>query len=155
MGKSRNVDTREEKIGTTGIVHIGPENDIKVDEVEVVSDVMAAKKKAEILAFMEEMMTIEVATSTDKFAEPVVEVWNDGRVQRFIRGQEMTVKRKYVEVLARAKPDGFGSQEFTDGDGNRSYRYPKTTSLKYPFRVIRDDNPRGADWLRGILNDSK
>lgn len=149
----KQVDTREEKIGTKGIVTISDDNQLKVDEVKVVSE-MNWKEKADILKFMEEPVTVEVATSTDKWAEPIVEVWNDGRVQRFPRGEAITVKRKYVEVLARAKTDGFGSQEYTDQDGNRNFRYPKNSSSRYPFRVIRDDNPRGAEWLRQILHET-
>lgn len=155
MGRKQ-VDTREQQIGQPEVVTMSAEGAaiLERDELVVVSDLKWGDKAA-VLAFMEEPVTVEVATSSDKFAEPIVEVWNDGRAQRFPRGLPITVKRKFVEVLARAKPDGFGNQEFQDAEGNMNFRYPKRTSLKYPFRVVRDDNPRGAKWLTDLLAETR
>lgn len=109
------------------------------------------QSKAELLAFMEEPVTIRLETSHDKNAAIVVQTWNDGRPQNFIRGKEQTVKRKFVEVLARAKVQSFGNVELKDADGNNTVAWPKSTSQAYPFQVIRDDNPKGRDWLKKIL----
>lgn len=156
MGRpKKKIDTTEEKIGQDGVAVLASTGKAKIEhsEIEIV-DGPEWKEKAANLAFMEEPVTIMVHTTTDKNAAPFVEVWNDGRVQRFLRGKEQTVKRKFIEVLARAKADSYQSQEFMDRDGNMNFRYPKTTSLKYPFSVVRDENPKGHDWLKKVLAEA-
>lgn len=102
------------------------------------------------LAFMDEIVEVMVFPSSDKYAEQVVDVYNNGTPQRFIRGKWQNVKRKFVEVLARAKPFNVTTPETTDANGNRTTRIDTYTGLRYPFEM-RDRNPRGASWLQGIL----
>jgi len=109
------------------------------------------KEWADQMAFNEELVTIRVHESTDKFAENPVEVFCNGIAQRFLRGQDQVVKRKYVEVLARAKMTTYGNQKITIGDGEESYVYPSHTALRYPFAVVEDQNPKGRDWLKSVL----
>lgn len=151
----RKIEAAEEQVGQPGIVTMPSDGEARLERPEIVPvDGPDWKAKAELLAFMEEPVTVVVHTSTDKNASQIVEVWNDGRVQRFLRGEEQVVKRKFVEVLARAKSDTFRSVEYMDEAGNQAFRYPKTTSLKYPFAVIRDDNPKGSAWLKKILAEA-
>jgi hypothetical protein len=109
------------------------------------------KEWAEQMAFNEEIIKIRVHESTDKLAENPVEVFCNGMPQRFIRGQEQAVKRKYVEVLARAKQTTFGNQKITIGQGEETYVYPSHTALRYPFSVVEDPSPKGRDWLKSVL----
>lgn len=151
----KKLDTTEQKVGQEGVAVLPSTGEARIERSDIqVVDGPEWKEKAANLAFMEEPVTIMVHTTTDKNAIPFVEVWNDGRVQRFLRGKEQTVKRKFVEVLARAKADTYLNQEFMDRDGNMNFRYPKTTSLKYPFSVIRDENPSGHDWLKKVLAEA-
>ena len=153
--KTRKVlDTTDHEIGQAGTVTMSSTGEAVLDkpEIQVVEGPMdAAKKhKADILAFMNEPVLVEVATTTDKYEPQFVQLWNDGRIQVIPRGIPTTVKRKYVEVLARMKTDTFRNEEYRDPDGNNSVRWPKTTGLRYPFAVIQDDNPKGMAWLRSI-----
>lgn len=151
MAKRKEMDTTDFQVGQPGIVDVPSTGDamlIKPDIKPV--DGPEWKEKAAMLAFMEEPVEVVVHTSTDKNAEPIVEVFNDGRVQRFIRGQKQTVKRKFVEVLARAKVDSFGNEAFTNDEGIQGYRHPKSVSLRYPFSVV-NDSTRGQDWLQKVL----
>jgi hypothetical protein len=109
------------------------------------------KDWADQMKFNEEPVKIVVHDSTEKNAERVVEVWNNGISQRFIRGQEQVVKRKFMEVLARAKITSYTQEKVRDEDGNESYRNIPHTALRYPFSVIEDLNPRGREWLRTVL----
>lgn len=109
------------------------------------------RSHAEELIFMEEMVEVLVHESTDKNAEPMVEVYNNGTVQRFARGRSQICKRKYLEVLARAKETSIATNEDTNRNGEKYYRVDKYTALKYPFSVIRDDNPKGQAWLKSVL----
>lgn len=102
------------------------------------------------LAFMEEFVEVNVHESTDPNAEPVVAVFNNGVAQYFVRGQNQRVKRKYVEVLARAKQTSVSTVE-NQREGNVGIK--RNTSIKYPFSITRDENPKGSAWLRGILSE--
>ncbi len=105
---------------------------------------------AKDLAFMEELVDVEVHESTDPNAEPIVDLYCNGTPQRFIRGQVQTVKRKYVQILANARQQSMTTTTKVDGD-NVVNRINKHSALRYPFRVARDDNQRGRDWLRQAL----
>jgi len=122
-----------------------------VQEVEPVSADRLSEKAAK-LAFLEEKVEVMVHESADPNAEPIVETWVNGVAQRFIRGQTQTVRRKYVEVLARAKNTGIKTNEVMDHNGDRTTAIVKHTALKYPFSVIRDENPRGAAWLKQVMS---
>lgn len=105
---------------------------------------------ADDLAFMEEMVDVRVEESTDPNAEPVVAVFNNGQSQYFVRGKTQRVKRKFVEVLARAKQTTVNTVE----DRNEgAVRLKRHTSIRYPFSMTRDDNPKGYAWLRNILSE--
>lgn len=146
------LDTREQQIGQEGVVTMKPHGDPELDKPDIqVIDGPRASEKAEELAFMEEPVTVMVLESQNEFDHAIVTIGVNGRNQNFVRGQPITVKRKYVEGLARAKPVGYRNEEYTMEDGTRSFRYPKRTGLRFPFQIVRDDNPRGADWLRKIL----
>lgn len=121
-----------------------------VQEVEVVSAHNLTDKAAK-LAFLEEPVDVMVHESADPNASMIVETWCNGIPQRFIRGQVQTVKRKYVSILANAKETAISTREARDYDGNMTTAINKHTALKYPFSVVRDENPRGAAWLKQAL----
>jgi hypothetical protein len=104
-------------------------------------------------AFMEEQVLVRVAPSSSKDDPKIVEVWNDGRPQRMIRGEWTIVRRKYVEVLARAKPFGVTTPETIDANGDRTTRIDTHNGTMYPFEM-RDKNPIGPAWLARILAEA-
>lgn len=105
---------------------------------------------AETLAFMEERVLVRVATSTEPHAEKIVEVYNNGVPQFFVRGQWVIARRKYVEILARAKPFSVTTPEAMDARGNRTNRIETHNGQRYPFEM-KDTNPLGAAWLNAIF----
>lgn len=109
------------------------------------------KDKAEALAFMEELVVVRLGQSSDPKEGLGVIVHNDGKPQLFIRGRDITCRRKHLEVLARAKPKNYDNVEFIDEDGVRKIKWPEHTGQRFSFQVTRDDNPRGAEWLRDVL----
>jgi hypothetical protein len=145
---------------------IGQDKQITLDSDKSLADIVAELNEiepagtiefgdqAETLQFMEEEVAVCVFTSTDKNAETVVEVFCNGTPQRFIRGQWQIVKRKYVEVLARAKPFSVTTPEVLDSNGDRTTRIDINNALRYPFEM-KDKNPKGAAWLHGILSESR
>lgn len=108
-------------------------------------------EKADMLRFMEEELIVVVHQTTDPAEAPMPQIINDGRSQFFIRGEEQKVKRKFVEVLARAKRTTYTQVKTKDAEGNEFYKNIPHTALRYPFAVIQDPNPRGRDWLKAIL----
>lgn len=107
--------------------------------------------KAAMLAFMEEEITVLVHDSNNPLDDPIPAVWNDGISQYFLRGKEQTVKRKFVEVLARAKRTTFSQKELPNRMGFKQIPH---TANKFPFTVVNDANPRGKDWLKGVLSEA-
>lgn len=132
---------------STGEAHIAPM------EIEPV-DGLNWQKKADTLAFFEESVEVMVHESTDKNAEVVVELWNNGRAQRFIRGIPVVVKRKFVDILARCKHTSYSQEKYQDNSGNDSIRNVPRTAVRYPFSVTQDNNPKGRDWLKKTLAEA-
>lgn len=109
------------------------------------------KKYTADAAFMEEQMLVRIAESTDPAAEKVVLVSNNGTPQRFVRGHWVITKRKFVEVLARAKPFGVTTPEIFDGNGNRTTKIEVHHGAGYNFEV-QDRNPVGRAWLNDVMS---
>lgn len=122
--------------------------------VEPVTDLCNFKDKAEALAFLEEMMIIRIHETGDPSAEPVVELGINGRKVFIRRGEDVIVRRKYVEQLLRAKPESINTRYVRNGDGDVKNMIDKTRALKYPFSIIRDDNPKGRGWERKIRSEA-
>jgi hypothetical protein len=136
----------------------GVKEDTDVGLIDVERNVHGLKEKAEALRFCEDILTINIHESSDQDApETHVFLSVNGRgagpngIPWVPRGQNVKVARKYVEVLARARPSKYGSVEKINSIGEREVVYPRTSSLRYPFSVIEDPNPKGAAWLTTIL----
>jgi len=116
-----------------------------------VSDQPFDDEKMQMLVFMDEPVTIRIATSTDKNAEQCFELNINNRAEFFRRGETKTVKRYFVDRLLRLKQTVYGQDMVINKEGIKSYIYPPSTGLKYDFAIIRDDNPLGKSWERAVL----
>lgn len=126
--------------------------DQRVEGVDI--DVIAHMDHAQQLAFLEEYVVINIHESSEKGAENPVPLWINGRGVAIVRGEDMAVRRKYVEMLLRAKPEGIETRITRDGNGNVKNHIDKTRSLKYPFSIVLDRNPRGPAWARKIRSEA-
>jgi hypothetical protein len=155
---TKTLEAAEQQIGQNTELNMpvdGPLADmVRTDQDIQIVDGPGWQDKAAALAFNEEVIEIMVHDSTDKNASKLVDVYNGGIPQRFIRGQPQRVKRKFVEVLARAKPVGLVTSVSHGDDGEVYNKISKSAALAYPFSVIRDDNPKGAPWLTKILAEA-
>ena len=107
------------------------------------------------MAFAKELVTVRVAESTDKNAEQVVEIFNSGDRMLFPRGKEVTCERRFVETMARSKITSFTQKKVKiETTGIEQYVEVPHTALRYPFQVVRDDHPRGGDWLKSVLAEA-
>lgn len=110
----------------------------------------AHQEKLLNLAFMNEMVTVYIQDTSEKNADPVFEIQVNGEKEFFIRGQTKTVKRYFVEGLARAKPVSYKNEEYTTPEGIRAVRWPSNRGLRYGFNTV-NDTPRGNAWLKSVL----
>lgn len=116
------------------------------------------------LSFMEEPVTIRIEeNSRSDFPETHVAVQVNGRsAEVFQNGQWLPIgwlpigvplitKRKYVEVLARAKSDSIKTQHDDATVATPRNTLQRRTSANYPLSIIQDNNPRGHEWLSRIM----
>lgn len=106
---------------------------------------------AQELIFNEEVIEVMVHESTDDNAENPIFTACNGVSQYFYRGVPQQVKRKFVAILASVKEHNVTTPEYTAQDGSRATGIRRTSSLKYPFSIISDPNPRGTAWLKALL----
>lgn len=108
------------------------------------------------LAFMEEKVTVVVHESTNKNDDPMPMVAVNGVNQYFVRGQNQLVKRKFIEVLARAKPEAVMTDvEVRSVGAEPVNRVLRNRAHKFPFSVVEDRNPRGGAWLSALLREDQ
>ncbi len=124
---------------------------VEAEAIEPV-DVPLESDRAQMMAFMEEKVTIHLHDPQDNNPEPIVPVGVNGKVLYLRRGQQHTLPRKYIEVLARARRVNYNTQEAVAADGSRTMQLRSTTTLQYPFTVI-NDTQKGQDWLQRIMNE--
>lgn len=115
------------------------------------------------LAFMDEPVTIRLHPSSDVNAISTFEVRVNGKGGEILRngrwfeatwlpvGEEITIKRKYLEVIARAKIDTIKTPKMAALAENPDNRPTRATSAVHTFSVIEDRSPRGAAWLTDQL----
>lgn len=68
------------------------------------------------------------------------------------RGKAITIKRKYVEVLARARYDSFQTEVLQPVNEDPINNVSSVANYTLPFQMIKDENqPKGQEWLEKLL----
>lgn len=154
---TRAFEPMEQQVGQDSVRQFETHAGMGEDEViltkpgQDIDDPIFAEKAAN-LEFMNDMVTVNIHTTNEQNAAPYFEITVNGKPMIFHRGKKYTVRRYFVEGLARAKPVNFRNEEFTMSDGVRSVRWPSSTGLRYGFSVEHDPHPRGLDWLRSVIS---
>lgn len=149
----KELDTRELAGPAKTEVHIPLEEEAEVHlEVPRATDGFRIGDHAAELKFMEEKVIIRIHPSVEPYPEDPVMVGVNGSRVYIPRNKNCIVRRKYVERLARAKVEKF-TQDVRSPIPEVMNKLTREPAQKYPFSVIRDDNPRGADWLMQILQE--
>lgn len=147
---ARTQDTREMRVGQTTHHNIPTEGNIRDADLSEQGiqtvDAVGYEDYAKALAFMEEPVTVIVHESVDPNEPPIVDLYVNGVPQWFIRGKEITVKRKYVQLLCDMKQQRISTDTGIEG-GRVVNKVNKFSSLRFPFSVREDKNPNGAAWL--------
>ena len=111
----------------------------------------ATRSKMDYLAFMNEPVEVSIQATTDNTRSKAFNISVNGKSETFVVGQTKTVKRIYIEGLARAKRTDYDNEEFTNNKMRTEYRWPQLNSQRYAFSVIQDNNPIGREWLTSVL----
>lgn len=123
-------------------------------EVEQVLGASSHRDAVALEAFMNEKVIIMIAEDNDEDALPWVVPNVNGVNQPIFRGVETVVKRKFVEVLARAINTTY-KQTLKDSADPGSIMHVPKHALAYPFTVVEDRNPDGRSWLKRIFETNK
>lgn len=145
------IETAELPIGYTTRTEPTPDNPVGAPKLVQVAERMPDQEKLANLAFQAEMVTIRIATSTDKNAEQIFELNLGGKPFFFRRGEMKTVPRYVVDHLARLKVTSYEDVEIFNAEGIKQIKHVPRTALKYDFAMVRDDNPMGEHWLKATL----
>lgn len=142
----RELDAGSEYLGATPEIELGSE---RGDVESIVTEVGVGG--VELEAFMSDVLSIMIASNGADDETPSVAVGVNGTFIYLPRDEPIDVKRKYVEVLARAKKTDY-DQTLDHSLGERMNKLNQRHVLKYPFTVISDPaGGRGHQWLREIL----
>jgi len=104
-------------------------------------------------SFMNEQVTIYVHPVSDENAPPYVILNCNGTNQPIARGVNQSIKRKFVEILARMKETKY--TQVQDNPNEPDQRHLKgRTGMCYPFDLIQDENPKGRAWLNKVMAEA-
>lgn len=121
--------------------------------------ILADKEYAERIKMGEDPIEIEIQPASEENAPTSYPAWVNGKgAEVFMNGQwlpitylpvgiPMVVKRKYVEVLARAKTDNIKTMHDEASVAQPRNEVQRRTSAVANFNVLNDPNPRGVAWL--------
>lgn len=126
--------------------------DVKDDNqiVETVAESRDFRQLAADEAFMNEIVTVHVHSSTSDNDAPHFILNCNGVNQPVVRGVDVPMRRKYVEILARMKETKY-KQVTPNPASPDAYEMHAKSGLVYPFSIVRDDNPKGRAWLQNVL----
>lgn len=147
-GKSNLGDkTIEKTLGSASTtVNVGTDQSIEVPSHEVTEAIEAEK-------FMNEIVVVEVAETTNENEPPSIILSVNGVTQPIFRGQPTPMRRMFLEVLARCKETKYNQRTANPNEPDKIELVPRT-ALAYPFQVLEDQNPRGRAWLRAVLTEA-
>lgn len=110
---------------------------------------------ADELAFMEQPVTIRLHRSSEKFAPTLIDFYVNGQCEWIPVEVNYKTKRKFVEVIARCKPDDVSTVTGSLDEESPRNEIQRYTRAKYPFTVIEDPSgSRGFDWLAKIMREN-
>lgn len=124
-----------------------------LDDAPVIETVSESKDFGQLAAdeaFMNELVTVMVHSTTDENQAPHIIVNCNGTNQPIVRGVPTKVRRKYVEILARMKETKY-TQVTPNPAAPDVSELRARHGLAYPFEVIEDPNSRGRAWLSNVL----
>lgn len=103
--------------------------------------------------FMQELLVIQIHTSTDRNAIPSVPLALNGDKVWVPRGVKVRIPRRLVGVLAQSQAKTFRTTPNPDPSADDGMIQRQSTGSSFPFSVLHDPNPRGPGWLRRVMRE--
>jgi len=163
---SSSSDAKDNPVKTTSAVHsesmpLAQPKDItlpdsgpltRTNETIVPADATALDKNyADALKFNEDVLEIMLEPSSEENAPTVIDVTVNGETVWIPVGQNMRIKRKFVEVLMRSKPVSVSTAHEDIGTKVINNRIIRNTRAKYPLSILSDPaQGKGMEWMRRI-----
>lgn len=148
----REISTEDMEIGQAPSIIIPGDSPISREQEEIaLLDTPLMSDYAKSLAFNEDILTIRLERSSEEFAPQIIDVYVNGRAEWLPVGVPVKVARKYVEILARAKPDSVQTNVIERAGEDPENTIDRYTSAKHPFSVLHDPSHLGFEWLTRIM----
>lgn len=125
-------------------------NTLNATETPDIQIVSIFDSNADYEAFMAQYVEIEIHTTQDKNAPPMVPVGVNGVQAWLPRGETIEVPRYFVERLLRSQSHKFATVNSNDRESEAATSIRETIGTDYPFQITYDADPRGRDWARAI-----
>lgn len=124
----------------------------RTNETIVPADATALDKNyADALKFNEDVLEIRLEPSSEENAPTVIDVTVNGETVWIPVGQDIRIKRKFVEVLMRSKPVAISTAHEDIGAKVINNRIVRNTRAKYPLSILSDPaQGKGIEWMRRI-----
>lgn len=159
------LDTRAIEIPQKPTIAMPPiDEDVERESNIVLPEGPLMKSDMDKLAFAEEPVTILIHRSGEKFAPRSTDyIGVNGKGAEMLfkngwvpigylpRGQSVTTKRKYVEVLARSKMDHVTTTVVQHSNEDPQNLIEFSTVSTCAFTMIHDANPLGVEWLSQLI----
>ncbi len=179
--KFKEVHTGDLPVGQHAPVNLGSgEEPLKRPEPRmesIPSDLLKDKDHMAKIRFAEDAVAILIQPGSEEFAPKYADIWVQGRgpevgvtsdgrkaeliseVARWVHflalpiGMRVVTKRKYVEVLARARRTTYRTQHHVPGQNQDAVNeLLSSTHLAHPFSVYEDAaGDKGTKWLQLVL----
>ena len=127
----------------------------RTPEIIVADPERASRDYLGELAFMEEPVSIYLYRGQEEFSPDSIPLWVQGRMVSVPVEQEVTLRRKFVEVLARSQPYKLTTKVFDNSDGGNiavQNKWMRHQASQYPFTLTRDSD-RGRAWLERVKRE--
>ena len=160
----REVSTNDMPMNQPADVFIAADNEIDrgAGLVMMTDDQISEEEYMAELAFNEEPVTIRIEVQS-RSDSPMTHIpcWVNGKAAEvLIDGKwisagwlpietELTIKRKYVEVLARAKPEDVTTHHEDRPQAGVPVMVRKRATSAYPMTIL-NDTPAGIAWMQRI-----
>lgn len=125
-------------------------NTLNMNEAPDIQIVSVFDNNADYEKFMTDYLEIEIATTQDKNAPPLVPVGVNGVQAWLPRGEAIEVPRYFVERLLRSQSHKFETVNSTDYQAEAGTSIRETIGTDFPFQILYDPDPRGYEWARKI-----
>lgn len=163
----REVDSRSITPEQPSDVHMPADGEFKRPDDSKIALLNGAEVTTDYydeIQFMESPVTVIFQPSSQQFAPPFVDCFCQGKGievlmgDRWVEwkqvpvGESVTVKRKYLDIIGRAKETILKTKVVTEANKDPQNTITRTVVLKHPFSVQHDPHPRGAKWLMELLS---